>query len=636
MQQDDLLSGVTAGHADDSPVEDAGWGASTDETPGELTPAGIWGEGLDEEGDPEDSGPNWLKGLPSIDSGELVNDGDPQADSNKAQVPTWLQGMQPEDSADIPEAPSFDAVEEDSPDWLNGYEEEQASAPASVPEIEIELPDSAEAVDQGAPGTPKKSGEGSLPNWLENLKFSPDDSQQMGGDDEAFSENFVQDDVSALLFEPDDLPDWLDEEDPDKPIEIKPPPSRAEIEPPPETEEEDIAPAELPSWLQAMRPIEAAADSGGSMDQVITHSGVKEQGGPLAGLSDVLPAEPHVVLFSNKSLPITGFELSEAQKTYTRILKTMVDAETVNPPIQRRKMALPQHILRWVISFLIMAAVFFGSWGSSETFALPQKGIPPEESAVISQIESLNSSSHVLIAFEYQPGFSGEMESSAYAVIDHLLQRGVKLSVVSTQPIGPGLADRFLKNKMGHHPYISQLQYSNLGYLAGGAAGLLNFAANPRMAISPMDAQGQNLWGQDPLNAIQNIRSFAMVMVITDDPDIARIWVEQVQPFLDPTESGSGTPLVMIVSAQAEPLVYPYYQSNPKQVAGIVSGVVGGAFYEVTYTGVSQREGTANNYWFAYNIAILIAIALISGISVINFVGVLFRSRKKPDRRGNF
>ena len=68
-----------------------------------------------------------------------------------------------------------------------------------------------------------------------------------------------------------------------------------------------------------------------------------------------------------------------------------------------------------------------------------------------------------------------------------------------------------------------------------------------------------------------------MVLVITDDADTARGWIEQVQPKLvDPL---SPTPMTMVVSAQAEPLVYPSYLPFPKQVDGLVSGIAGGAYF---------------------------------------------------------
>jgi hypothetical protein len=477
----------------------------------------------------------------------------------------------------------------------------------------------AEAVDEEFPGLPGEPGEGALPNWLENLKFSPDESKPGVGEEDALVEDYAGEDVSSMLFEADDLPDWLSAEIPEPVADI--PPDAAPAPPAIADEDEEIAPAELPSWLQAMRPIEAVPAQVSEEIEEEIEPGDQERVGPLAGLADVLPAEPHIVHFGTRSVPVTGFQLSPVQKNFASILKSMVEAEGATPPISRRQVALPQQFLRWIIAILLMLVVFIGTLANSDMFALPSAGMPAAQSAVVDQIKVLSQGSEVLVAFEYQPGFSGEMEVAAYSVINHLLMRGVNLSLVSTQATGPEIAERFLSTKHNQFPQISEGLYTNLGYISGGAAGLLNFAANPNAATN--------------LTPFQNIRDFAMVMVITDDPDLARTWIEQVQPFLDPMKTGAGTPLIMVVSAQAEPLVYPFYQSSPRQVSGIISGIVGGAYYEQVVNQVAEHQGTAQDYWSTYNIALLIAITLIGGISLINLVGSMLRNLRKPSQRGS-
>ena len=238
------IAGIEDQPSADPPAEDPGWGDSSGEDlSSSSTPAGIWGDDTDEELSPDDSSPDWLGGLPSIDSGELAADSAQQPQGDKASVPKWLQGMEPEDSADLPQAPGMDPAADQAPEWLAGFGDEPPPVPtpgiADIPssEEDLDLPES--------PDPAEKPSGGVLPNWLENLKFSPDDSRQHLEEDEAFPENYAQEDVSALLFEPDDLPDWLDEEDPDAPIEIKPPPTTAEIAPPTETQVEDIAPESI-------------------------------------------------------------------------------------------------------------------------------------------------------------------------------------------------------------------------------------------------------------------------------------------------------------------------------------------------------------------------------------------------------
>jgi hypothetical protein len=97
-----------------------------------------------------------------------------------------------------------------------------------------------------------------------------------------------------------------------------------------------------------------------------------------------------------------------------------------------------------------------------------------------------------------------------------------------------------------------------------------------------------------------DLNYFNMVIVVTDDADTARAWVEQVQPRL------SNTPLYMVVSAQAEPLVYPYFESDPKQIDGLLVGAAGGAAYEQ-----NSSFHIARKYWNPYSTGVSIALIII-------------------------
>lgn len=626
-EEEEWLEGLIVKETEEPTPDDSGWDVPLEGAEKFDLPEDDWGAEASPESDEE--GPDWLSGLPSIDT-DMLPEEEVQPFTPGDDVPEWLAGMEPE-SGGPAGIPSFTAPDEEKPDWLANLATGrigETTAEADV-EGEAEIGD----LDQELSEVPTEPTQGTLPNWLENLKFSPDESKPGVREEAAIIEDYSDEDVSSLLFEADDLPDWLSEEAVQPAEEALPP--AAAIPPAPFDGDEDIAPAELPSWLQAMRPIEAEIEQVQEDEEELEDMGDRERVGPLAGLADVLPAEPHIVHFGTRVVPVTGFELSQAQKHYTGLLTSMLSEEAEAPPVTRRKVAIPQQMLRWIIAILIMLVAFFGSLAGGENFNLPQSSMPAEQIAVFNQIAALSEESKVLVAFDYQPGYSGEMEAASHAVMDHLLQRGVKISLVSTQIIGPDTAERFLKTHLSSYPYVSDGLYVNLGYISGGAAGLRNFAEGPSSAISLFDENGFNLWNQPPLNNIRSITDYALVLVITDDPDLARTWVEQVQPLLDPQKNGTGTALMMVVSAQAAPLVYPFYLNNPRQVSGLVSGVVGGAYYENVVTGIDLKEGTAQNYWFAYNISTLIAVVLIGGISMINLFGVLVRRLGKSTRRGS-
>jgi hypothetical protein len=228
------------------------------------------------------------------------------------------------------------------------------------------------------------------------------------------------------------------------------------------------------------------------------------------------------------------------------------------------------------------------------------------------QIEALSANAPVLVAFDYEPGFSGEMEASAAAVISHLIEKRVPLLLVSTNPLGPALAERLVKQQVDElnslllptPPYTTSL-FANLGYIPGGIAGLRAFAETPAV-IFPRSLNGQEIWTTAPLTSSTTLAGFTLALVITDNPDTARAWIEQAAPILKPS------PLLMILSAQAEPMIRPYYDSG--QVQGMVTGLAGGAAYE----NKRGRTGLASHNWDAFNASLLVATILILIGALIN------------------
>jgi len=84
---------------------------------------------------------------------------------------------------------------------------------------------------------------------------------------------------------------------------------------------------------------------------------------------------------------------------------------------------------------------------------------------------------------------------------------------------------------------------------------------------------------------------------------------------VEQTEDSRGAvPILVVSSAQSAPMIYPYYDSG--QVAGIVSGLYGGAIFEQQYN--NGRPGLARNYWDAYSIGMLLAMLLLVVGGLVN------------------
>ncbi len=371
--------------------------------------------------------------------------------------------------------------------------------------------------------------------------------------------------------------------------------------------DEEISPAELPTWLEAMRPVEAAASSVPILDE---NERAIESSGPLAGLRGILPAEPEIVQQKIPETYSVKLNVSEKQQANAALLSEMVRSEGIAKPLPRPAAITQQLAQRLVILFLLLLAV---SWPIfSGDLGTPVAEIPTEVLAARNIVNSIPSGGNVLIAVDYLPGYSGEMESASTSLIDNLMIKGTYLTLVSTTTSGPAQAERLVKrinSQMGHQ-YQNIDQYANLGYIAGGMSGIRRFAESPRSALpfalnDNPDSAG--VWADGRLAGVQRLTDFAMFIVITGNPEIARSWIEQVSPLI------GQVPMLMILSAQAEPVVRPYYEGEPQQVDGLISGLSGG----MAYASIMPRQGFVSTYWdaYSYGMPVAVLIMLIGGLA---------------------
>jgi hypothetical protein len=98
-----------------------------------------------------------------------------------------------------------------------------------------------------------------------------------------------------------------------------------------------------------------------------------------------------------------------------------------------------------------------------------------------------------------------------------------------------------------------------------------------------------------------------MVAVVAAGTDTARTWAEQAHPWL------GETPLVMVLSQGAEPMIRPYFESLTPQVNGILSGLPTALAYE----GLNGRHGMAYDRWNGFGAGAFAAEWLI-------FAGVIY------------
>jgi len=546
---------------------------------------------------PASETPDWLTNLQSLRSSfetsspsleeppalsqpdELPAGASPQsAMVEPVDIPDWLKAFDQGASA-----PS--AYASDLPDWLKSAAPQSEASPKGEPP-QMEAPPAPLSSEAGKPKPSVESNK--TPEWLSSYESA--NSQPLGSMPAFVDgplENVNVEDLNASL----QAPDWLSGSPSgtiDQDADEANPPAAAQTE-------AAIAPAALPSWVQAMRPVESALPS--SIPQSSRDSFL-EAGGPLAGLQGVLP----VGMFRPTSKPKTysmKLNATSEHQTQAALLEQVLAAETAPIPMKTSSVILSQRVLRWalaVLMFLVVGGILFSG---TEIFRLPAR-IPNDQTEMaISVIGKIPAGAPVLVVFDYEPSLSGEMQTVAEPYLNRLLLlKHPRLAILSSSPTGSALAESFIAGPLAERSYYSGKQYIDLGYLPGGLAGIYDFARNPT-AVMPLDVDGAPAWQTAPLQGITHFSDFASIVLLTDSAETGRVWIEQAGPMR------GNSSLVVISSSQAGPMLMPYFASG--QINGLVNGLNDASKVEQA----NGQAGLADRYWDAYSVGLLLAAGLI-------------------------
>jgi hypothetical protein len=417
--------------------------------------------------------PSWLSDAPTILVPSEQED-TPAQEAAPVDLPEWLKAAAPQESifAQPEEQPTSEPEpSSDTPDWLNTFKTVEQAQPEAAPVSEepIDTPPTFTSDSPAAENVDDLFTD--MPDWLSNAMDAPDSSS-----------------------------------------------------PTPITNEDAVAPSELPSWVQAMRPV----DSGVSQSPSLSSDQTLESRGALAGLQGVLPAVPGYAPTSKPKAYSIKLNASDEQLVHAELLEQILAAETAPEPIESLSTLRTSRSLRWTISFLILASILLMVSMRLQFFSMPV-GVPNEVRDVLSFAQSLPQNAPVLVAFDYEPSRVGEMEAAAAPMLDQIvLFSHPRLTFISTNETGAILAERFITGPLAEHYKNSGFIYSNLGYLPGGQLGVRAFAQNP-VVISPFDTSLQPAWTSPALEGVTSLSQFAALILITDNADAARVWVEQTE-----------------------------------------------------------------------------------------------------------
>jgi hypothetical protein len=398
-----------------------------------------------------------------------------------------------------------------------------------------------------------------------------------------------------------EMPDWLSRTEPGTEESGSQPTGVSSIE-----SDKSLSPVDLPSWVQAMRPVEAVISEStpGVADQPT------ETEGPLAGLQGVIPIAPIGSSRRPKAVSLK-LQASDEQQASAALLEQILGSETSPRTLITSAFVAPQQWLRWVLTglFLVVlsAMVFLGSQSIPISANLPV-GVGSLSSAVI----NIPAGSKVLVVVDYEPALAGEMEAISAPLLDQIvLLSHPNLSFISTAPTGAALVERLVSDTN-----INQTgsPYHNLGYLPGGATGVLGFIESPGQVSS--------------LAGVQSFSEYSALVLLSDHAESGRVWVEQLQSQKQIDSALAIQPLLMVASAQAGPLLQPYVASG--QIAGMISGISDAARYEFVN---NNQPGIVRSYWDTFGIGLMMSIALIIIGSLWSlFTGI--RARRADAKQG--
>jgi hypothetical protein len=420
---------------------------------------------------------------------------------------------------------------------------------------------------------------------------------------------FVEEPGEKNEEEPPTPPDWLKLSAPE------------ETAPPSQDSEPQLSPAELPSWLEALRPSEAVAPTG-PVEDVSTADIVTA--GPLVGLRGVISPHPSAIRARKPPTYSIKLRVTDEQKARVEMMEELLAGEDKPIPLPAQPIITSRYIFRIIVAASLLLPIIWMIITKRQDAAPPQTGNIPGVVEFTQEIQKLPNEAVVLVAFDYEAGFSGELNIAINSVIKQLMNKNAYLALVATNPSGPALGESTIKNVYSElaENTTAYSSYANLGYIPGGVMGLAGLATSPKSVV-PYSLTSDPVWASPPLNTIETISDFNAVIVLTNDSDTARIWVEQVGPQLQQ----AGRPLLFVSSSQAEPLILPYYQATPSQVQGLIAGLAGGVAYARS-VGTMQQNGV----WDAYGVAVTVSFLIIIIGSVAGGVVKSLPTAKKKEK----
>lgn len=524
---------------------------------------------------------DWVTAFDSSLTGETETDAEPEfdlSDLDDQDLPDWLLEPVGNLAADLP-------AEDQDAELLSG--DELSPEDLSVDDLAIADAEQAEAEPARKPVTgeltniPAQLVGADLPDWLQDNPLAVDlpegetpleevpDWLQPAGED-AFDDLLALDEAEAAALASSG--EWA--------ALLEDLPAAGEPMPP----DESLSTADIPEWLEAMRPTGSLLVAGAAA--VAGQDAIPEpvpQAGPLAGLAGVIRIEPMVASPRVAERSPVAFSISPEQRNQVDLLRQLLTEERRPPavvtPLRKRDLPSP---LRIVLGFLLLAVVVIGLFLPAQV-----ETELPEPPAVLPVHGAISEAANrpVLVAFEYTPAMAGEMSPQAVTLLTELAAQNSPVMLVSQSAAGLTIAEEIAQA-------INGLSAETLALVPGEAVGLRQLGSCIADQAGCATLYGQSLTDEQSA-ALENL---GLVLVFAAERDGLVSWMEQVSPQVE-------VPLVAGVTQALAPVAMPYFNSD--QVQGLMAGFPA----MVAYEQAAGQKGPQSEIVWAVTLAQWVAVA---------------------------
>jgi hypothetical protein len=488
------------------------------------------------------------------------------------EMPDWLDELGTAVDADLIEDDKDIPTGESLPDWIAQMKPGSGFSGAGLPDTGG-LSERADAYADLADDVDIAD----LPNWLEDV----DEMGAISGDS---------------LEESTDIPEWLAESIPTDAelsgLSGKLPESDDEWMailqdlPPAVPIEERVFQADVPEWILALKPTKIAEEP------------VIQEGGPLSGIRNVIGIETAVTQSqTNGNAP--AFVVSPEQASQAALLKQLTLADKTTVQAFTRIETSSKGLVRLLLAGLLLATILLGFLRPNLLRFAPTE-VPLYLSLGYDTVENF-AGKPVLLAVEYTPAMSGELDAQLEMLMAQLAANGSPVVTVSQSAAGTAVIENFAADA------------PTLGLLPGQAVGLRQLGDCLAGETDCRTLVGKTL----PDSLAQSLNDVTLIIVLTGERDSLVDWIEQA------TLSGE-LPVVAGVTQSLAPVAQPYLDTE--QLQGMIGGLPDTAVYQQALLNQTPDENVMRQLSAQTLAQLLAAILLLVGGLIFGIPQLLQRN----------